>query len=119
MEEMIKNNQFSGNNSNNGNATSTNGKTTKNEDGTDKPTEGDFYVIIGATRSIENAKKFQGVIAREYDLSTQVVRNSKDSWFLIYTKVSNDYKVSLEELARVKKIDTKGIYVGKPWIYKP
>jgi type IX secretion system PorP/SprF family membrane protein len=118
MEKMIQNSQYNASN-NNGNANSTNNNTVKNEDGTDKPSEGNFYVIIGATRNIENAKKYQGVISREYNLSTQVVRNSKDSWYLIYTKVSSDYKVSLEELARVKKLDTKGIYVGKPWIYKP
>jgi type IX secretion system PorP/SprF family membrane protein len=113
MEEMIKNSQY--------NETSAGGITTavKNEDGTDQPADGNFYVIIGATRDIENAKKFQGVVQREYTLSSQVVRNSKDSWFLIYTLASKDYQVALQELSRVKKIDTKGIYVGKPWIYKP
>jgi type IX secretion system PorP/SprF family membrane protein len=117
MEEMIKNNQFTG--SNNSSHSSNSNTSLKNEDGTDKPSDGNFYVIIGATRSIENAKKYQGVVQREYTLPTQIVRNSKDSWYLVYTLSTKDYQVSVEELARVKKLDTKGIYVGKPWIYKP
>ncbi len=116
MEEMIKNTRYNENSSKG--TDSNNTKETKNEDGTNKPTEGNYYVIIGATRSIENAKKYQGVVSREYNQPTQVVRNSKDSWFLIYTLATDDYKESLKELSRVKKLNTKDIYVGKPWIYK-
>lgn len=115
LEEMIKNNQFDPSGKSNPNGT----PVEYNDDGTEIPSSGNLYVIIGATRDIENAKKYQGIIAREYDQTTQVIRNSRDSWFLIYTMVTEDVKVAQEELQRVKKINTKDIYVGKPWIYKP
>lgn len=114
LEEMIKNNEFDPAKSN------PNGSPIEyNEDGTEIPSSGNLYVIIGATRGIENAKKYQGIVAREYDLQTKVIRNSRDSWFLIYTLVTTDVNAAQEELKHVKKINTKDVYVGKPWIYKP
>lgn len=114
LEEMIKNNQF------NPGQTNPNGSPLEyNEDGSEIPASGNLYVVIGATKGIENAKKYQGIVAREYDQQTMVIRNSNDSWFLIYTLVTDDVEAAQEELKRVKKINTKDIYVGKPWIYKP
>lgn len=114
-EEMIKNSQFNPDNANKSNPNTAG----KNSDGTDIPKDGNYYVVVGATRGIENAKKFQGILTREYELSTLVVRNSNDSWFLIYTLATSDVKAAQDELSRVKKLNTKDVYVGKPWIYTP
>lgn len=115
LEEMIKNNQYEPG------AKGSNSESSKeyNEDGSEIPSDGNLYVIVGATRGIENAKKYQGIVAREYNLQTQVIRNSRDSWFLIYTMATDDELAATEELKRVKQLNTKNIYVGKPWIYKP
>jgi type IX secretion system PorP/SprF family membrane protein len=79
---------------------------------------GEKYVVIGATRGFELAKKYQTVIQREYDLSTKIIQNTRKSWYLIYTKKVNTPEEAQEELKRVKKADTKNIYVGKPWVYE-
>ena len=80
--------------------------------------DGEKYVIIGATRGFELAKKYQTIIQREYEMETKIIQNSTKSWFLIYTKKVNTPAEAQEELKRVKKADTKGIYVGKPWVYE-
>lgn len=113
LEEMIKNNKFEPS------TTNPDGSPIEyNEDGTKIPASGNLYVIIGATRGIENAKEYQGIVAREYNQQTMIIRNSRDSWFLIYTVVTDDIDAAQKELKRVKEINTKDIYVGKPWIYK-
>ncbi len=77
-----------------------------------------YYIVVGACRKLENAKKFQKMVMREYELETRVLRNKRDTWYLIYT----EQVFSKEEANFVLKIarqqDKKGLYVGKPWIYK-
>lgn len=89
-----------------------------NEDSSDKIVEGDLYVVVGATRKIKEAQDFQKILTREYKLKTRIVRNSRGSWFLIYTLETNDQKEANKELKRVKNVNTKDIYFGKPWIYQ-
>jgi len=76
------------------------------------------YVVVGATRSFELAKDYQSIIAREYTLDSKIIQNSKKTWFLIYTKKVNTQDDANQELKRVKKVNTKDIYVGKPWVYE-
>ena len=92
-------------------------ETEVNEDSSDKIVEGDLYVVVGATREMKEAQNFQKILTREYKLKTRIVRNSRASWFLIYTLETNDKKEANKELKRVKKVNTKDIYFGKPWIY--
>ena len=88
-----------------------------NEDSSDKIVEGDLYVVVGATREMKEAQNFQKIVAREYKLKTRIVRNAKGTWFLIYTLETKNTKAADTELKRVKKVNTKDIYFGKPWIY--
>lgn len=80
--------------------------------------DGEKYVVIGATRSLASAKKYQTIISREYDESTSIVQNEKQTWYLIYTLKTESVDEAQKELKRVKKLNTKNIYVGKPWIYE-
>tara|TARA_B100000768_G_scaffold150915_1_gene145892 strand:- start:9050 stop:10561 length:1512 start_codon:yes stop_codon:yes gene_type:complete len=88
-----------------------------NEDSSDKIVEGDLYVVVGATREMKEAQNFQKILTREYELKTRIVRNSRASWFLIYTLETSDKKEANKELKRVKKVNTKDIYFGESWIY--
>ena len=88
-----------------------------NEDSSDKIVKGDLYVVVGATRGMKEAQNFQKIVTREYQLKTRIVRNAKGTWFLIYTLETNSTKAADTELKRVKKANTKDIYIGKPWIY--
>ena len=80
--------------------------------------DGDKFVVIGATRSLESAKKYQTIMTREYKMSTTVLQNTRKTWYLIYTLKTDSKEDAEKELKRVKKENTKGLYVGKPWIYE-
>ena len=129
-EEMIKNSQviLSESNGTSSNvtseeATSNNGASQSKENNTSgaknqvELVDANYYVIIGASRKIENAKKFQNVVSREYNQTTKVVRNSRDSWYLVYTLSTKDKDEALKELKKVRKMDSKNVFVGKPWVY--
>lgn len=82
------------------------------------PSHFQYYVIVGACRKLNQAKDFQKIVLREYELSTKVVRNSRDTWYLIYSAEINSVKEAKKELKKARASDTKGIYFGKPWIYR-
>ena len=84
-----------------------------------KAEQGDtkYYVVVGAVRKLENAKSFQQIIKREYQLDSKVIRNSKNTWYLIYTKELNSAKGLNNELKEVTKQDKKSIFIGNPWVY--
>jgi len=87
------------------------------EHSTDSIVDGDLYVIVGATREMKEAQDFQKILTREYKLKTRIIRNSKETWFLIYTLETNNAEAAIVELKRVKDVNTKDIYFGKPWVY--
>jgi type IX secretion system PorP/SprF family membrane protein len=80
--------------------------------------DGDKYVVIGATRELSTAKKYQSIIVREYNMTTRILQNSRKTWYLIYTLKTDSAEDAEEELIRVKKMDKRNIYVGKPWVYE-
>lgn len=80
--------------------------------------DGQLYIIVGATRSAEQAKKFQKVVFREYKLMTKIIRNNNDTWYFVYSLQTQDINAARKELDRVRKMNNKNIFVGKPWMYK-
>lgn len=79
----------------------------------------DIYAVVGAFKVLSNSKTFQQIIKREYNLDSRVIQNAKESWYLVYTKKSNDKKELNQEINRLMKIDKKSIFIGNPWVYKP
>jgi len=77
-----------------------------------------YFVVVGASRKLENAKKFQKIVLRENKIQTNVIRNNKDTWYLIYTAQVDSPEEASFELNIARNSDKKGIYVGKPWIYQ-
>jgi type IX secretion system PorP/SprF family membrane protein len=76
------------------------------------------YIVVGGFVNLIDAKKYQGILMREYSLSTQIVENGEQSLFLVYTVKS---KITLDfdkKMRKLEKDDTKKILVDKPWIYK-
>ena len=82
------------------------------------PAHFQYYVVVGACRKLKHAKDFQKIVQREYELNTKVVRNSRDTWYLIYSAEINSVKEAKKELKKARASDTKGVYFGKPWIYR-
>jgi type IX secretion system PorP/SprF family membrane protein len=77
-----------------------------------------YSIIVGATRNLEDIKKTQTILTREYDLKTTVFKNDKDTWFLISAGELDSPKDAQRELKRIIDLNTKDIYIGHPWIYK-
>ncbi|MBM77198.1 MAG: hypothetical protein CL846_01830 [Crocinitomicaceae bacterium] len=76
-----------------------------------------FYTVIGACRDLDDTKRFRQIVKREYNLDTKVIQNEIKSWYLIYTKSSNKYSESIEELERMNEVNTKDIFIENVWIY--
>lgn len=119
LEELINNNQV------NVNSSTENNSSTKNID-KDNPNltedmnaDKDFYSTVGAFKVLGNAKTFQQILQREYSLDSRIVQNTKESWYLVYTKKSNKKDELNSEINRLIKLDTKSIFIGNPWVYKP
>jgi hypothetical protein len=51
-------------------------------------------------------------------MTTRILQNSRKTWYLIYTLKTDSAEDAEEELIRVKKMDKRNIYVGKPWVYE-
>ena len=73
--------------------------------------------MLGASRTLEVAKEFQKIVAREYALETQIVRAENESWYFIYSQTFDDKKVADTEKEKALSLDTKGVFVGNPWLY--
>jgi len=115
-EEKMKNYQGSGNNGT-GNNNGTNGNVKVNADGVEEMQDGKVYIVIGAVTKLENAKKYQQMIKREYNEDTQIVQDDNQFWYFIYTKAFNTKDEAVAERDRADKIDVKQIYIGDAWYY--
>jgi type IX secretion system PorP/SprF family membrane protein len=116
-EEKMKNYKGSGDNGTGNNGTGSNGNVKVNADGVEEMQDGKVYIVIGAVTKLENAKKYQQMIKREYNEDTQIVQDDNQFWYFIYTKAFNTKDEAISERDRADKIDVKQIYIGDAWYY--
>lgn len=119
LEELIKSNQVNLNNNVGDNSKTENNETLNNVNEEDLHADKDYYSIVGAFKALENAKTFQQILKREYILDTRIIQNTKESWYLVYTKKTNVKQDLNKEINRLINLDDKAIFIGNPWIYKP
>ena len=89
----------------------------KQDSKTNQESEIKYYCVIGACKKISDVKLFRQIVKREYNLTTEVIQNSRKSWYLIYSKSGNNINQIQLELQKMKKINTKDIFIGNLWIY--
>ena len=121
-EEKMKNykgsdNNGTGNNGTGSNGTGSNGTVKVNADGVEDVQDGKVYIVIGAVTKLENAKKYQQMIKREYNEETQIVQDDNQFWYFIYTKSFDKKEDAVKERMRADKVDVKQIYIGDAWYY--
>lgn len=80
--------------------------------------DGEYYLVVGATRSIEDAKAFQKMLTRETGLTTRVTQNAKKTWFLIYSSQPSTWKEAKSEVKDMTKSEVQKYIIGNPWVYK-
>jgi type IX secretion system PorP/SprF family membrane protein len=79
---------------------------------------GNYYIVVGAMKTMRGAKAFQQILRRELNEETSIVQKSNGSYFFIYTHEVTNKNEALQELGRLKKINSKDLFVGDPWLYK-
>jgi type IX secretion system PorP/SprF family membrane protein len=115
------NNGNNGNNGNNNNNGTNNGTGNVNANGTygNTVTQGDgrVYVIVGAFYNIEDCKRFQQIVTREYKEETSVIKKENSKWYFVYTKSFDTKENAMVERERAAHLDKLGIFVGGPWYF--
>ena len=77
-----------------------------------------FNVIVGAYKTIKNAKLGQIVLQREFDLKTYIIKNDESTFFFIATNEFDQIKDVKKEFKRLKKIGVEKLIMGDIWVYK-
>jgi type IX secretion system PorP/SprF family membrane protein len=78
----------------------------------------EYVVVVGAAKTISQAKKIQRILLKERALETFIKEKHLNSWFFICTDV---VQTNSEARERIKLLEEKNILpvvVGAPWIYK-
>ncbi|HEV7232112.1 MAG TPA: PorP/SprF family type IX secretion system membrane protein [Bacteroidia bacterium] len=80
-----------------------------------KITAGSIYVVVGASKTLANAKEFQKIVLREYGEETKVIMSESGTWYFVYTASYDNKKLAAQELQRTSKLNVKGLFFGEPW----
>ena len=84
-------------------------------------TTGLYYAVIGAFKTLQQAKQYQKIIKRELQFPSSVVQSQRISginFFFIYTQSYHKLSDALQETKRIHALETKGLIVGNPWVYR-
>jgi type IX secretion system PorP/SprF family membrane protein len=88
-----------------------------NDEDFEKNSSSNYYVVVGAFKTLRYAKQFQQIVRRELSLETSIVQKANGSYFFIYTKKISNRSEALTEMRRLRKLNTT-LFVGEPWVYK-
>lgn len=77
-----------------------------------------YYLVIGATRDLQEAKLFQQMIKRETGTNSKVIQNDKKSWYLIYTGTLQSPGEARKKIKTLKEDTIHEYIVGNPWVYR-
>jgi type IX secretion system PorP/SprF family membrane protein len=82
----------------------------------------DYYLVVGSFNFVQNAKLFQEILKRKYNLDTRIALSrpvEEKRHFLVYTKVLRGSKDAKEEIKKLKQMDrNKKILNQDPWLYR-
>lgn len=77
-----------------------------------------YYLVIGATKTLLDAKSFQKVIRRETKLKPEIIQSENQAWFFIYSEEVSSPKEAQKKIKELDTRETRALLVGNPWIYK-
>ncbi len=78
---------------------------------------GKFYLVVGALRTIENAKLLQKILKREAALDSRVVQSRSGTWFFVYTQEFDSVEGGLKQVQVLLKSKARPYIIGNPWLY--
>ena len=77
-----------------------------------------YYLVVGAFKTIENAKRWQSLYNRDSGLSTQLVQSNSGTWFFVYTEQLETLSGVNQKLKAQQEGPAAGLIIGNPWIFK-
>ncbi len=77
-----------------------------------------YCVIVGAYKTIKNAKLGQKILKREIGLQTYLIKKPKSSFYFIATDFFDNLKDVNAEYKRLKSLNIEKLINGKAWVYK-
>ena len=80
--------------------------------------KGPYYLVVGALRTLENAKLLQRIIKREAGLDTRVVQSASGTWYFVYIREFNSVAEGTGQIEELLKSPARPYIIGNPWIYK-
>ncbi len=97
-------------------------KTFGTNQNTDSATAGfnqeQYCVIVGAYKTIKNAKIGQKILKREINLQTYLIKEPGSSFYFIATDFFDDFKDVKAEYKRLKGLNVGKFINGNVWVYK-
>lgn len=81
----------------------------------------DYYLVVGNFGNMQEAKLYQQVLKREYNMDTKLSLSrpmAGKSRFLVYSKVLQDSENAKKEIKRIKDLDKKHLLQQEPWLYR-
>jgi type IX secretion system PorP/SprF family membrane protein len=78
----------------------------------------DYYVVLGAFKTIKHSKHFQKVVHRDRNITTQVMENKSKTFYFVYSVKVNSKEEAYAEIYRLKKLDVEVIIGGNIWVHK-
>jgi len=76
-----------------------------------------YCVIVGAYKTIKNAKLGQKILKREIDLKTYLIKKPGSSFYFIATDFFDNLKEVNAEYKRLKSLNVEKLINGKAWVY--
>ncbi|MCP4459085.1 MAG: type IX secretion system membrane protein PorP/SprF [Cytophagales bacterium] len=86
-------------------------------EGLDVDAQGNFFLVVGAFKTIERSKLFQQNMKRENGQETRIIRNHQDSFYLIYTEQYDNLENALNGLKSIEETELIKSIRGNLWIY--
>lgn len=78
----------------------------------------EYYLVIGATRDLQEAKTFQRMIKRETGTESRITQNAKKSWYLIYSGTLHSPQEAQSKIKALNENKVHDYIVGTPWVYQ-
>ncbi|MEM6522153.1 MAG: PorP/SprF family type IX secretion system membrane protein [Bacteroidota bacterium] len=76
-----------------------------------------YYVVVGSFEVLDHAKNYQRLLVRSHALQSLITQNNAKTHYLVYTLSSANKQDLLNELNKVRSIESDVIQ-GTPWVYK-
>ena len=92
-------------------------KTVSSNTSVNTESEKNFYLVIGAFKDFNNARSFKAMFKKEYNLNSELKRDRKDLWYLLYCEKSNNIDEIRNEIPKIVELDRLKLVNKNPWIY--